>query len=189
MAAPLNRNVISRYGLFWPITTHPVSIELDMIRKGGRIKRKSGVVVGEGLFFHWCAAIKLLWPHIKLHKWNLLIIEKYLEYRTIGIIGPASSGKTNTGGASQTQPQADAQVGADSQQISSVPAGDAVAVQAVVPYLQPPSTPAVDSAGCWIWRCSSLRWRVAMRPAGFADSASRSRAAPSGWQPVWGGTA
>jgi hypothetical protein len=67
-----------------------------MIRNGGRWKKKNGGMAGEGSFYHWCRAINLLWPFVKLHKWNLLTIEKYLEYRTIGVIGPASSGKTNT---------------------------------------------------------------------------------------------
>ena len=56
----------------------------------------NGQFAGEGMLFHYKKCISIIWPWIKFHKWNELIMEKYFEYRTIGIIGSASSGKTNT---------------------------------------------------------------------------------------------
>lgn len=84
------------YGLKWPLTINPLARELDMIRNGGRWKDRHGRMVGNGLLFHWKEAIKHLWPDVKFHKWNTLIIEQYLANRTIVIIGPASSGKTHS---------------------------------------------------------------------------------------------
>jgi hypothetical protein len=85
-----------KYGVYWLTTQHPLQIEFDCIRKGGRWVSAKGQLLGNGLFFHYKEAISILWPEIVWHKWNLLILEKYLNHRTIGIIGPASSGKTHT---------------------------------------------------------------------------------------------
>lgn len=84
------------YGVFWEPSIHPVQREFDCVRMGGRWKKKDGTLAGMGLYYHFTRAIQLIWPENIFHKWNELIIEKYLEYLTIGIIGPASSGKTNT---------------------------------------------------------------------------------------------
>lgn len=89
-------NRILKYGGYWLSTTHPLQIEFDCIRKGGKWIGKRGQVLGNGLFFHYKEAISFIWPHIVWHKWNTLFLENYLKYRTIGVMGPASSGKTNT---------------------------------------------------------------------------------------------
>lgn len=86
---------ISKYGLTWNAEEHPIDIEMNMIRRGGSVIVK-GVQCGMGLLFHYKEFITLAWPHIKFHKWNELIIEKWLENRIIGCLGPANSGKTNT---------------------------------------------------------------------------------------------
>lgn len=49
-----------------------------------------------GSFYHYKEAIKVLWPEFAWHFWNDLLLEKWLGYRTIGVMGPASSGKTCT---------------------------------------------------------------------------------------------
>jgi hypothetical protein len=67
---------------------------MDMIRKGGRWRNKHGFMVGEGLVYHYKAAIRLLCPQIVFNKWLDLIIENYVDHRSIVVLGPASSGKT-----------------------------------------------------------------------------------------------
>lgn len=76
------------------MTADPIAIEQHMIRKGGQWKGKNGAAIGNGLFFHFKAFESLLWPHKVWHKWSELILECYLKYRTIGCMGPASTGKT-----------------------------------------------------------------------------------------------
>lgn len=83
-----------RYGLNWPLTTDPVALEMHMIQKGGQWKHTNGEMVGRGLFYHFIQFESLLWPEKKWHKWSELILENYLKYRTIGCLGPASSGKS-----------------------------------------------------------------------------------------------
>jgi hypothetical protein len=86
-----------RYGVWWSITKDDLSIEMDVILTGGSWKNaKTGKICGNGLPFHWRRAIELIWPEIVWHDWNKMIIEAYLAHRTTIIIGPASSGKTNT---------------------------------------------------------------------------------------------
>ncbi len=86
------------YGLEWPKYLDSLEIEFQMCRAGGYITGKSGTKYGEGLFHHYRAAMKLMWPQVVWHKWNNLIVEHYVkkEVRTIAILGPASSGKTHT---------------------------------------------------------------------------------------------
>lgn len=85
-----------KYGLNWNSITSDAYIEIRMIQKGGRWKTSNKKVIGRGLTFHFMELIKCLWPDIVFHKWNRRIIKAFLKYRTICIIGPASSGKTNT---------------------------------------------------------------------------------------------
>lgn len=87
---------IEKYGLGWLPSVHPAAIEIDMITHGGRWQTKSGKLVGNGLAYHLKALIQEIWPEIIWHKWNNLIVENYAKYRTLMILGPASSGKTNT---------------------------------------------------------------------------------------------
>ena len=82
------------YGLKWAATQDPVAREIDMIKRNGRWKTKYGQMVGNGLSFHFKAAIKLLWPHIVWHSWLELIIDNYLTHRSVAVMGPASTGKT-----------------------------------------------------------------------------------------------
>lgn len=84
------------YGMQWGEAAHPLHVEMEMCRRGGRIKRKDGSFAGNGLFFHWKRAQEILWPEKKWHRWNELQTQSYLTHRTIIVLGPASSGKTNT---------------------------------------------------------------------------------------------
>jgi hypothetical protein len=91
MAAPL-----IRYGLKWPTGTSELEIERQMIRRGGQWKNKEGKTFGDGMFEHYKRFESLLWPTMKMwHRWNEMQLQEYLTHRTIGVIGPASSGKTN----------------------------------------------------------------------------------------------
>lgn len=64
-------------------------IERVMIKQGGKVHG-----IGEGLAYHYKAAIAALWPHFQWHKWSHLLIEKFAESSEIAVQGPASSGKT-----------------------------------------------------------------------------------------------
>jgi hypothetical protein len=84
-----------KYGIVWPYSKSELSIHMDMVVKGGRWKKKNkDEYAGEGMSFHFKQAISLCWPWIKWHQWADLQLKCYLEYRVIGQIGPASSGKT-----------------------------------------------------------------------------------------------
>lgn len=85
---------IEKYGLSWSPLYHPVQMEIEMIRQGGRFKTRSGKEVGEGLFYHIKELQKLIHPEKKWHPWNDLLLDNFIRYRVIGVMGPASSGKT-----------------------------------------------------------------------------------------------
>lgn len=85
---------VEKYGLLWPEVYDPLAIEMHMIRKGGRWKMKNGDMAGRGLFYHYVQFESIIWPHKKWHKWSELILENFLQYRSIGCLGPASSGKS-----------------------------------------------------------------------------------------------
>lgn len=91
---PKRKTKIEKYGLLIDPLLDPVALEIEMIRNGGQWKMKDGRIVGRGLFYHFVQFESLIWPHKKWHKWSEIILENYLKNRTIGIIGPASSGKT-----------------------------------------------------------------------------------------------
>src|SRR5271170_5098023 len=88
----------SKYGVSWEPLTDPLWIEMFMVQKGGRWKALSGPnmgqQVGNGMEFHFKAALRLCWPSLVFHKWTDLFIEHFLTKRTVMVIGPASSGKT-----------------------------------------------------------------------------------------------
>jgi hypothetical protein len=67
---------------------------MEMVKHGGRWKKKDGTMAGEGLEFHFKELMKRLWPWIKWHSWADLQLKCYLNYRIIGQIGCASSGKS-----------------------------------------------------------------------------------------------
>lgn len=86
---------IEKYGLCWSSLYHPVQMEIEMIRQGGRFKTKSGKTVGEGLFHHYKTLQDLLWPTDTWHRWRVLTLENFVEHKIVGIIGAASSAKTH----------------------------------------------------------------------------------------------
>ena len=64
------------------------------IQAGGRWKKPNGEYAGMGNFYHYKEAQKILWPEKEWHKWNDLLLKNFLDHRIIGVLGPASSGKT-----------------------------------------------------------------------------------------------
>jgi hypothetical protein len=87
--------VIEKYGLEWDNASE-LEIERYMCREGGRLKRSRGTV-GNGMLYHFIEFQKHLYGESKKwHKWNLKQAELFLTHRTMGIMGPASSGKTNS---------------------------------------------------------------------------------------------
>lgn len=88
---------IIKYNQEWGQTMLPVSIEMQCIRMGGRWLKKNGEWAGNGLFYHFKELEKYLFPEKVWHKWNELQLEKWIESRTLAVLGPASSGKTNAG--------------------------------------------------------------------------------------------
>ena len=90
----MKKDQILKYGVWWSVVTRPEFMEMEMIRHGGQWKQKSGKTAGEGLEFHYRRLMELLWPHILWHPWAELQLKCFLEYRIIGQMGPASTGKS-----------------------------------------------------------------------------------------------
>ena len=76
-----------KYGVEWPEGAHPLQIEFTCIRKGAPF--------GVPLHEHYRRAQELLWPTEKFHRWKLLQMSHLLYNRVVGVLGPASSGKTH----------------------------------------------------------------------------------------------
>ncbi len=85
----------NQYGLRWPVTIHPLNMELTCIRYGGRWK-ENGKMVGNGMFYHFKKAQEILWPEKIWHRWNIKQLECYVENRFIGEMGAAAAGKTDS---------------------------------------------------------------------------------------------
>jgi len=92
MAKPDGTKVL--YGANWPALMLDIAIEIQCIRWGGRWKKANGTECGDGLFFHHKRLQQLLHPEKVWHKWNNLLLDKFTQHRIIGVLGPASSGKT-----------------------------------------------------------------------------------------------
>ncbi len=86
---------VKLYGVYWEALESEVSVEAAMIRRGGGWKLKGGEMAGNGLFYHMKRFISLLWPEHMWHKWSELSLKTYLENRIVGVLGPASSGKSH----------------------------------------------------------------------------------------------
>jgi len=71
---------------------------MECIRRGGtwtkKNKNKETETCGQGLFYHHKRLQQILDPSKVWHRWNELLLQTFIEKRIIGVIGPASSGKT-----------------------------------------------------------------------------------------------
>jgi len=87
---------LDQYGIIWNGHLSQAKIEIEMCRRGGSWIDKKGNVVGNGMEFHFKKLQEIIFGSEKMwHAWNELQMREYLQNRTIGVIGPASSGKTN----------------------------------------------------------------------------------------------
>lgn len=85
----------TQYNLQWSVGVDPLYVEMEMVRHGGRWKKKSkDEFAGEGMEFHFKQMMSLLWPDLVWHPWAELQLKCYLNYRIIGQIGAASTGKS-----------------------------------------------------------------------------------------------
>lgn len=64
-------------------------IEATMIRNGGKLRG-----YGEGIDFHYRAAIAALWLDFQWHRWAHLLTWAFAGNDEVAVLGPASSGKT-----------------------------------------------------------------------------------------------
>lgn len=93
-----------KYNLWWQPTVDPLAMELDMIRHGGKWTTNKGETAGEGLFFHFRKFQELAWPGKVWQKgpfvnyWAEKCLEVYLNYKYIGGMGCAASGKSDSFG-------------------------------------------------------------------------------------------
>lgn len=85
---------LEKYGLHWPPGVDLLMLEIEMVRHGGRWRKKDETMAGEGIEFHFIEMMKRLWPWIVWHEWAELQVKCYLNYRIIGQIGAASTGKS-----------------------------------------------------------------------------------------------
>ena len=84
--------MLERYGCRWPDNASDLEIEMACVRKGGSWDNGSK---GAGLFHHYEAIRRLLWPELKSHRWHTLCLENHLANRFNVLAGPGSSGKTH----------------------------------------------------------------------------------------------
>lgn len=87
--------LIEKYGMGWPEGSSDLWIELSCIKQGGSWKSKAGVQCGSGLFHHYKAFAKIVWPGDWWSRWDDAILAETIHPGTISIAGPASSSKTH----------------------------------------------------------------------------------------------
>lgn len=91
---PKTANKQKKYGTWWSINQHELSIELTCVNKGGRWITK-GHECGNGLYFHMRRAQELLWPDKRWHHWRELSLQLWLEHQYTGEMGCAAGGKSD----------------------------------------------------------------------------------------------
>lgn len=82
------------YGAEWPEGIDPLQIELACISKGGRWQDADGFTCGRGLFNHYQAAWRLMWPEDDEHRWSDLGLRRMCEHEINVFMGPGDSNKT-----------------------------------------------------------------------------------------------
>lgn len=83
---------IEKYGLWWQIlpddTPEDTALRIEMACIQGNL--------GKGLEFHYDQMRRILWPRIDDHRWYRLILKTVIENKITTLMGPGSSGKTNS---------------------------------------------------------------------------------------------
>src|SRR5262252_6424415 len=90
------RIMFDKYNCTWEDNTDPLQIEFYMMQRGGKFMH-DGQEAGEGLFYHYKEAQKLLWPDDYHHYWSDLILKEILQNTITALMGPKDTGKTHTG--------------------------------------------------------------------------------------------
>lgn len=90
-----SQNQITKYGARWPANSNPLAIEFACIQRGGQWQDASGNTCGAGLFEHYMAARKLIWPHRYRHKWTDLMYKEFINNEFTVLMGSASCQKTS----------------------------------------------------------------------------------------------
>lgn len=95
-AKPKPVQVFEQYGVLWPEKTHPIQIEMECIKHGGRWASPKGAPCGAGLFHHYREMQSMLWPEDDHHRWSDLILQTILDQRLTVVVGARDTGKTRT---------------------------------------------------------------------------------------------
>jgi hypothetical protein len=86
---------VQRYNVWVEETVDRLNFEMDMIREGGRWKsKKTGLMCGLGIEYHWKVGMQLCWPEIQWNRWLDLLLKEWLTHRYVGIMGSKDSGKS-----------------------------------------------------------------------------------------------
>lgn len=88
------KDLFEAYGCLWPRDADPLEIEMHCVRQGGEWKDEYGLKCGSGLFHHYKAIQKLLWPDDDHHRWSDLTLKTILENEITVLLGPGDSNKT-----------------------------------------------------------------------------------------------
>ncbi len=91
---PAKARTFSMYGMTWEASTLPLQVEFFMIRHGGYYLH-NGQTVGRGLFEHFMAVRKLIWPDRYRHRWSDLIYHSIIDNNITILMGAASTQKTS----------------------------------------------------------------------------------------------
>ncbi len=86
---------VLKYGLYWAKEQGDLGREFYMIQQGGQWKKKDGTLAGNGLFFHFKEAVRLIWGDAVIqHRWFDFFLENWLTHKYVGVMGPKNSGKS-----------------------------------------------------------------------------------------------
>jgi len=87
--------VKSAYNTLYPDTWSDLAIEFNAIVSGGHWLNAKGQKCGLGLFGHFMAARKLIWPERYRHEWTDLLYRNFIENDITICMGAASTSKTS----------------------------------------------------------------------------------------------
>lgn len=88
---------VQKYGLKFADGMDLLQVEFFMIQQGGQwTDKKTGRLFGNGLFYHYREAQKLLWPSEDHHRWSDLLLDNFLNNTITAVLGPKDAGKTHT---------------------------------------------------------------------------------------------
>lgn len=85
-----------KYGLQWQPDEDLLKIEFAMIQRGGQWKDKQGRLYGNGLFFHYKEASKILWPMEDHNRWTDLLLREFINNTITCVLGPKDASKTHS---------------------------------------------------------------------------------------------